>query len=59
MAKERMFDFCTECRKETSYKLRKKTVQKIIRDKTCEFEITVAICDECGEEMDKIGRAHV
>ena len=52
MAKERMFDFCTECRKETSYKLRKKTVQKIIRDKTCEFEITVAICDECGEEMD-------
>ena len=52
MAKEKMFDFCTECRKETSYKLRKKTVQKIIRDKPCEFEITVAICDECGEEMD-------
>ena len=52
MAKEKMFDFCTECRKETSYKLRKKTVQKIIRDKPCEFEITVAMCDECGEEMD-------
>lgn len=52
MAKEKMFDFCTECRKETSYKLRKKTVQKIIRDKPCEFKITVAICDECGEEMD-------
>ena len=52
MAKERMSDFCIECRKETSYKLCKKTVQKVIRDKTCEFEIPVAICDECGEEMD-------
>ena len=34
MAKEKMFDFCTECRKETSYKLRKKTVQKIKYEKS-------------------------
>ena len=52
MAKERMFDFCTSCRKDTSYKMQKKTVQKVIRDKTYDFEITVAVCDECGEEMD-------
>jgi len=52
MAKERMFDFCTMCRKETSYKLCKKIVHKVIRDKEYEFEITVAVCDECGEEMD-------
>lgn len=55
MAKERMFDFCTFCRKETSYKLCKKTVQKIMKDKTYEFEITVAVCDVCGEEMDVPG----
>lgn len=52
MAKEKMFDFCTSCRKDTSYKMQKKTVQKVIRDKTYDFKITVAVCDECGEEMD-------
>lgn len=52
MAKERMFDFCTSCRKESSYKLCKKTVQKAIKDKVYEFEMTVAVCDECGKEMD-------
>ena len=52
MEKERMFDFCTSCRKDTSYKMQKKTVQKVIRDKTYDFKITVAVCDECGEEMD-------
>lgn len=52
MAKERQFDFCTSCRKETSYKVCKKTVQKVIKDKTYEFEIAVAECDVCGKEMD-------
>lgn len=52
MAKERMFDFCTSCRKETSYKICKKTVHKIIKDKSYEFVIAVAVCDECGKEMD-------
>lgn len=52
MAKERKFDFCTSCRKETSYKICKKTVQKVIKDKSYEFEIAVAVCDECGKEMD-------
>lgn len=52
MAKERMFDFCTSCRKETSYTMRKKILQKVIKDKSYEFEIEVALCDECGKEMD-------
>lgn len=52
MTKERRTDFCTSCRKETSYQMQKKTVQKIIKDKVYEFEINVAVCDECGKEMD-------
>lgn len=52
MAKERMFDFCTSCRKETPYKICKKTIHKIIKDKSYEFVIAVAVCDECGKEMD-------
>lgn len=52
MVKEKMFDFCTSCRKETSYKICKKTVQKVIKGKSYEFEIAVAFCNECGKEMD-------
>ncbi|MDD2980891.1 MAG: DUF4065 domain-containing protein [Hespellia sp.] len=52
MAKERKVDFCTQCRKETTYQLRKKIVQKVIKEKTYDFEIVVAVCDECGQEMD-------
>lgn len=52
MAKERKIDFCTQCRKETAYHLHKKIIQKVIKEKTYDFEIIVAICDECGETMD-------
>ena len=44
-------DFCIECRKETEYLLQKKDIVKIIRDKEYVFGITVAVCSECGEEM--------
>lgn len=44
-------DFCTECRRETAYSLQKKSVKQIIRDKEYTFEITAAVCAECGEEM--------
>ena len=44
-------DFCTECRKETEYILRKKDIVKNIRDKEYTFAITVVVCAECGEEM--------
>ncbi|MBB2184646.1 DUF4065 domain-containing protein [Lachnospiraceae bacterium MD1] len=52
MVKERKVDFCTQCRKETAYQLRKKIVQKVIKEKNYDFEIIIAVCDECGEEMD-------
>ena len=44
-------DFCMECRKETEYLLKKKDIVKTIRDKDYTFEITVAVCAECGAEM--------
>lgn len=52
MTNGRMIDFCTSCRKETSYRICKKNVQKVIKDKPYEFEISIAVCDECGKEMD-------
>ena len=44
-------DFCTVCRKETNFTLQKRNINKRIKDKEYTFYITVAICDECGEEM--------
>lgn len=52
MAKERKVDFCVQCRKETTYQLHKRYVQKMIKEKTYDFQLIVAVCDECGEEMD-------
>lgn len=51
MAENRRMDFCLECRKDTEYVLQKKTITKTIRDKDYQFEITAAVCPECGEEM--------
>ncbi|MBR0429099.1 MAG: DUF4065 domain-containing protein [Lachnospiraceae bacterium] len=44
-------DYCIECRKQTEYMLQKKKIVKTVRDKEYTFEITVAVCSECGEEM--------
>mgnify|MGYP004517855961 FL=1 len=44
-------DFCTACRKETNFTLQMRNINKRIKDKEYAFYITVAICDECGEEM--------
>lgn len=52
MVKGKLLDFCTQCRDDRAYTLRKKIVKKEIRDKIYEFEITVAECDVCGAEMD-------
>lgn len=43
-------DFCYECRRQTEYSL-----QKVIDDETRTFELTVAICKECGNEMSPPG----
>ena len=44
-------DFCTECRRETSYTLKKIKINQTIREKEYAFEITAAFCNECGGEM--------
>ena len=44
-------DFCTVCRKETEYVLKKRNIIKTIKDVEYMFNITVAVCDKCGEEM--------
>lgn len=44
-------DFCTECRKDTEYVLKKKTITKTIKDTEYQFEVTTAVCAECGEEI--------
>ena len=51
MADKRRTDFCIECRKDTTYTLQKQNIIKTIKDKEYTFSITVAVCDECGEEM--------
>ena len=48
---QRETGFCVECRDVTSYTLQKKLVKKMIRGEELTFEITCAICDQCGEFM--------
>ena len=45
---ENQKDFCTECRRETSYTLKKIKINRTIREKEYTFEITAAFCNECG-----------
>ncbi len=55
MTQKKRKDFCTECRKETEYYLQKKSIAQTIREKEYTFEITAAVCAECGEEMNLPG----
>ncbi len=48
-------DFCTVCKKETEYVLKKRNIIKTIKDVEYMFNITVAVCDKCGEEMSILG----
>ncbi len=51
MAENRRRDFCIDCRKDNEYYLQRREIVKMIRDKEYTFEITVAVCTECGGEM--------
>lgn len=51
MNKKERTDFCTRCRKETEYTLQKRNIVRIINGTKHTFNITIAICDECGKEM--------
>lgn len=48
-------DFCISCRKETEYVLQRQRIRKTVRDREYPFDITVAVCKECGEEMSPPG----
>ena len=48
---EKRRDFCIVCRKETEYTLQKRNIIQKIKDIEYTFNITVAVCNECGEEM--------
>ena len=50
---ENQRDFCTECRRETNYTLKKIKINQTIREKECTFEITAAFCNECGGDDPK------
>lgn len=52
---ENQRDFCTECRRETNYTLKKIKINQTIREKKYTFEITAAFCNECGGEMGILG----
>lgn len=55
MSEKRRVDFCTTCRKDTSYTLKKQNIVKAIKDKEYTFSITAAVCDNCGSWMDVPG----
>jgi hypothetical protein len=48
-------DFCTNCRKDTNYTLQKRNIVRTINGIKHSFNITVAIYNECGEEMNPHG----
>ena len=51
MAEKLRKDFCTKCRNEVGYFLQKKEIVKSIRGKNYTFSITIALCSDCGEEI--------
>lgn len=48
-------DFCVSCRKFTEHAFEKRKIEKTIAGIPHEFDITVAVCSECGEEMSPSG----
>ena len=54
MRKERSA-FCAECRKTTQYEFKKVVRKYTIREKEYEMEVTVAVCENCGEEINVPG----
>lgn len=51
MTAKRNVDFCTKCRKNTEYIMKKEDIIRVIKEKKYTFSITSAICAECGSEM--------
>ncbi|MDY2965276.1 MAG: hypothetical protein SOR58_03645 [Megasphaera massiliensis] len=52
MTEKKKIDFCTTCRKDTAYTLKKQPFVKTIKEKEDAFSITAAVCDNCGSWRD-------
>lgn len=48
---QKQIDFCVKCRDMKSYTLQKRLIKQNIRGEDLTFEITCAVCEECGELM--------
>lgn len=47
--------FCTECRKETTYRLREEEISRFVKDKEYRYTTIAAYCSECGERISTPG----
>lgn len=54
MTKERI-QFCTECRKETGYTIRRGQCTHCFKGQEYTFDVIKAVCDECCEEVNLPG----
>ena len=54
MKKERI-GFCTECRAEVPYEVRRVKIKHNIKEKEYTFEVTKAFCEECGAQIEVPG----
>lgn len=54
MEKERI-SFCTECRKEVPYEVRRVKIKHTIKEREYTFEVNKAFCKECGTQTDVPG----
>ena len=43
--------FCPSCRKNVTYTLKQTIITKLFENKNHGFQITTAICDNCGAEI--------
>lgn len=54
MAKARI-QFCTECRKDTTYQMKHVSCKKCIKEKEYVFDILEAVCEHCGQRINISG----
>lgn len=47
--------FCTECRKEVPYEVRRVKIKQTIKEKEYTFEVNKAFCKECGAQVEVPG----
>lgn len=48
---QKKYTFCLSCEQEVPYSVKKELIEKNIRGKNYQFEITEAYCDKCGKKV--------